>query len=333
MMTQRTQTEQVAILMLSLGEEGAGEVFKHLSNREVQEISSTMAALRNITREEVHQVVERLNEDAEQFTAVTLGSDEYVRAVLNRALGSERAAGVIEDILDTSRVDNGIDALNYLEATNIAELIADEHPQIMATILVHLDRPKASEVLGLLDERVRNDVMLRVANFGGVQPAALNELTDVMNELLSGQGAKRSKLGGVRTAAEILNNMNSSDEESIITTLKEQDPDLAAQILDEMFVFENLVNLDDAAITLINGQTQPEQWRVALKGASEALINKVLSNMSSRAAQMLREDMEASGPMRASKVEQEQRTILQLVRKLADDDKISLNNSSDDAYI
>src|SRR5690625_2259900 len=197
--------QRCALLMLSLGEDAAAEVFRHLSPREVQQIGSAMAELTQITRHDVDRVLEEFRQEADQFMAITLGSDDYIRSVLTKALGTDRAAGLIEDILEGSDGASGIDALNWLDAQNVAELIVDEHPQIIATILVHLERDRASDVLALLPERLRNDVMLRIATFGGVQPQALQELTDVLNNVLSGQGAKRSKMGGVRAAAEILN--------------------------------------------------------------------------------------------------------------------------------
>src|SRR5690625_5038614 len=208
--------ERAAILLLSLGEDAAAEVFKYLSAREVQQVGLAMANLQQITRADVEKVLEDFREEADQFMAVTLGSDEYIRSVLNKALGTDRAAGLIEDILEAGDGSSGIDALNWLDAASVAELIQDEHPQIIATILVHLERDRASAVLELLNERIRNDVILRVATFGGVQPAALQELTDVLNNVLSGQGTKRSKMGGVRAAAEIINYMSSSQEEAEI---------------------------------------------------------------------------------------------------------------------
>jgi len=260
-----------AILIMSLGEDAAAEVFKYLSAKEVQQIGMAMAQLKQVTRADVDKVLEDFRQEADQFMAITLGSDEYIRSVLTKALGTDRAAGLIEDILEGSDGASGIDALNWLDAQNVAELIMDEHPQIIATILVHLERDRASDVLALLPERLRNDVMLRIATFGGVQPQALQELTDVLNNLLSGQGAKRSKMGGVRAAAEILNYMSSAEEESVVASLRELDSDLAQRIVDEMFVFENLVDVEDTAIQLILKEIDTSQLTIALKGAPEHL--------------------------------------------------------------
>ena len=322
--------ERCAILLLSLGEDAAAEVFKYLSAREVQQVGSAMANLQQITRADVDNVLEEFRQEADQFMAVTLGSDDYIRSVLNKALGTDRAAGLIEDILEASDGSSGIDALNWLDAASVAELIQDEHPQIIATILVHLERDRASAVLELLHERIRNDVILRVATFGGVQPAALQELTEVLNNVLSGQGTKRSKMGGVRPAAEIINYMSSSEEDSVVSALREMDADLAQRIVEEMFVFENLVDIEDSAIQLILREVDIASLTIALKGAPHELRDKFTKNMSKRAADMLLEDLEAQGPMRMSKVETEQKAILHVARTLAESGAFTLTGGNDE---
>lgn len=322
-----------AILAMTLGEDAAAEVFKYLSAREVQLIGTAMAELKQVTRADVDKVLEQFRQEADQFMAITLGSEDYIRSVLTKALGSDRAAGLIEDILEAGENNSGIDALNWLDAQNVAELIMDEHPQIIATILVHLERDRASDVLALLPERLRNDVMLRIATFGGVQPQALQELTEVLNNVLSGQGAKRSKMGGVRAAAEILNFMSSAEEESVVASLRELDADLAQRIVDEMFVFENLVDVEDTAIQLILKEIDMSQLTIALKGAPEELREKFFKNMSSRAADMLREDLEAQGPVRMSRVEEEQKNILGVARRLAEAGQLTLSRSANDEYV
>lgn len=322
--------ERCAILLLSLGEDAAAEVFKYLSAREVQQVGTAMANLQQITRADVDVVLEEFRQEADQFMAVTLGSDDYIRSVLTKALGTDRAAGLIEDILEADDGSNGIDALNWLDASSVAELIQDEHPQIIATILVHLERDRASAVLELLNERIRNDVILRVATFGGVQPAALQELTEVLNNVLSGQGIKRSKMGGVRTAAEIINYMSSAEEDAVVSALRDMDADLAARIVEEMFVFENLVDIEDTAIQLILREIDIASLTIALKGAPQELCDKFTKNMSKRAADMLLEDLEAQGPLRMSKVEAEQKTILQVARTLAESGAFTLTGGNDE---
>jgi flagellar motor switch protein FliG len=325
-------TRNSAILLMSLGEGGAASVFQHLNPREIQRLGLAMSKLRNVTREEIAEVLERFRVEAGQLLAPSLDSDGYIRSVLTKALGSDRAASLIDEILD-SNVPAGIDRLNQLPTVEVVELIRDEHPQIIATLLVHLDRGKASEVLELLPERLRNDVVLRVATFGGIQPEALNELTDVISGLLSGPGAKRSRLGGVRVAAEIINMMSSTNEEDVIKHVREHDNDLAQRIVDEMFVFEDLLKLEDRAIQLVLKEVESESLIIALKGAPEELRDKFLRNMSQRAAEILAEDIQLRGPVRVSQVEKEQKTVLDIVRRLADSGEIVIGNTGEDEYV
>ncbi|MCK0753401.1 MULTISPECIES: flagellar motor switch protein FliG [Chromohalobacter] len=331
-MTKMSGARRSAILLLSLDEDSAAEVFKYLSNKEVQEISLEMASLSQISHEDMEEALNEFHDEVEQFSAVNLHSSEHIRTVLTKALGSERANSLIEDILETTGSASGIDALNLMESTTVAELIRDEHPQIIATIVIHLDRNLAADVLEQLDEKLRNDVVLRIATFSGVQPAALQELTEVLGSMLDGQNVKRSKMGGVRTAAEILNLMNSSQEELVIDAVRAHNDDLAQRIIDEMFLFENILDIDDRGIQLILKEVDTNSLVVALKGAQEALIDKITQNMSQRAATLMREDLEARGPVRVSQVETEQKAILQVVRRLADNGEIVLSGG-DDSYV
>ena len=323
--------EKSAILLLSLGEDEAAEVLKSLGPKEVQKLGHAMAAIKSVPRERVEAVLDDFHEYAGTGGPVAV-DENLIKAMLTKALGDDRAANLISRIMhggDTA----GIEGLKWMDAPTVADLIRNEHPQIIATILVHLERDRAAGVLALLTDRLRNDVMLRIATFGGVQPAALSELTEVLNSVLAGQGAKRSKMGGVRTAAEILNMMSSADEEAVVESLRERDNDLAQKIIDEMFVFDNLLDVEDRAIQLILKEIDNDTLMVALKGAQEELRAKFLRNMSSRAAEMLREDLEAQGPIRMSKVETEQKKILQIARRLAESGQIVLGNSGDDAYV
>lgn len=322
-----------AILLMSLGEEGAGSVMQHLSQSEIQAISEAMANLTQVKREEVGAIMEEFRLETEQYSAIHLDSGNYLKTVLNKALGSNRAADLLDNIFQSNDSASGIERLNQLEATEVVELIRDEHPQIIATLLVHLERAKAAEVLAQLPERVRHDAVMRVATFGGVQPAALRELTDVLNGMLSGEGTKRSRLGGVRAAAEIVNLMSSTQEESTIKHVREQDELLAQKMIDEMFLFENLLEVEDKGIQLLLKEVESESLIIALKGAPQEMRDKFLKNMSTRAAEMLREDIENRGPVRVSQVETEQKNILQIVRRLADSGEIVLGGQGGDAYV
>lgn len=332
MTVEMTGARRGAILLLSLDEDSAAEVFKYLSAREVQDVSQEMAKLGQVSHEEMAAVLRDFHSEAEQFTAINLHSNDHIRAVLTKALGSERASSLIEDILETSNTASGIDSLNLMEASMVAELIRDEHPQIIATIMVHLERSQAADILELFDEKLREDVMLRIATFSGVQPAALQELTEVLTSMLDGTNLKRSKMGGVRTAAEILNLMNSSQEEQVIEVVRAHSEDLAQRIIDEMFLFENLLDIDDRGIQMILREVETNSLVIALRGAEEALVDKFTRNMSQRAAQLMLEDMENRGPIRLSQVENEQKAILGVVRRLADSGEIALSGG-DDGYV
>ncbi|WP_280549017.1 flagellar motor switch protein FliG [Halomonas sp. 11-S5] len=321
-----------AILLLALDEDSAAEVFKYLSPTEIQQISTEMARLDQVSHDDMHQVLQAFHDETEEFIALNLNSSEHIRSVLTKALGSDRASSLIEDVLETRGTGSGIDALNLMEASMVAELIRDEHPQIIATVLIHLERHQAADVMALFDEKLRNDVVLRIATFSGVQPAALQELTEVLTNMLDGQNLKRSKMGGARTAAEILNLMNSNQEEAAIETVRSHSEDLAQKIIDEMFLFENLIDLDDRSIQLILKEIDTNSLVVALKGAPETLMDKFMRNMSQRAADLMREDMEARGPIRVSQVEAEQKAVLQVVRRLADGGEIVLSGG-DETYV
>lgn len=322
-----------AILLMSLGEDGAAKVFQNLEQREIQMLGTTITHLTHLTNDEIVAIMEEFRLETEQFSALNLDSNNYIRAVLDKALGSDRASNMIEDILESDESASGIDTLNWMETNEVAELIRGEHPQIIATLLVHLERSKAAEVIELFTERLRHDVILRIATFAGIQPTALNELTDVISGLQSGKGIKRSRLGGVRAAAEIINQMSSTQEENIIQHVREHDETLAQRIIDEMFLFEDLLDLEDRAIQLLLKEVESESLIIALKGTQQELRDKFLRNMSQRAAEMLREDLELRGPVRVSQAEAEQKNILQVVRRLADAGEIVLSGQGDDAYV
>ncbi|BDH45356.1 flagellar motor switch protein FliG [Salmonella enterica subsp. enterica serovar Choleraesuis] len=331
-MSDLTGTEKSAILLMTIGEDRAAEVFKHLSTREVQQLSSAMAGLRQISNAQLTEVLKAFEHEAEQYAALGLNTNEYLRGVLIKALGEERAASLLDDILETRETTSGIETLNFMEPQTAADLIREEHPQIIATILVHLKRAQAADILALFDDRLRHDVMLRIATFGGVQPAALAELTEVLNNLLEGQNLKRSKMGGIRTAAEIINLMKSQQEEAVIGAVREFDDDLAQKIIDEMFLFENLVDVDDRSIQRLLQEVDSESLLIALKGSEPPLREKFLRNMSQRAADILRDDLANRGPIRLSQVESEQKSILLIVRRLAESGEMVIG-SSEDTYV
>ena len=326
--------QNAAVLMLALGEEGAAEVMKYLGPREVQKLGEAMTSMKAIPQERVAQVLNEFTEVAASNSTLGLDSDEYIRSVLTKALGDDKASSLLNRILGGTGDASGIESLKWMDGESVADLIHNEHPQTIATILVHLESDQACEILGFFTERLRNDVLLRIATLNGVQPTALRELNDVLAKLLSGGGAaKKQSMGGTRVAADILNYMSGNNESSAMEYLKNYDPDMAQKIMDEMFVFENVLEIDDRGIQLILREVQSDSLIVALKGANEELREKIFKNMSQRAAEMMREDLESKGPVKLSEVEAQQREILTVIRRLADEGQLTLGAKGEEAYV
>jgi flagellar motor switch protein FliG len=326
--------ENAAILLMSLGEEEAAGVFKHLEPREVQRLGETIAKMKTITRDKVDSVLEKFAGVAATTSSLVLDTDAYVKSVLKRALGDEKAELLIERILQTS--DNaGIERLKWMEPSAVADLLRQEHPQIIATILVHLEQDQAGAVLKLLPERARNEVLIRIASLDGIQAEAMRDLNDVMSQLLAGGAVKpkRASLGGVKTAAEIINLLGTPVETSALDFIREADAELAQQIQDNMFTFDDLMRLDDKGIQALLKEAQSDSLVVALKGATPELRERVFKNMSSRAAETLKEDLDSRGPVRLSEVENEQKELLKVVRRLADEGQLVLSSGGGDDFV
>lgn len=322
-----------AILMLALGADEAAEVMKYLGPREVQKLGAAMSTMKAIQSEELVAVLGEFRGETEKNTSLGLDSDDYIRDVLTKALGDDKASSLLNRILG-ARDASGIESLKWMDGQSIADLIRNEHPQIIATILVHLERDQACEVLERFPERLRNDVVLRIATLDGVQPAALRELNEVLTKLLTGnENLKKKPMGGIRAAAEILNFFSGENELSVMSNLKNYDNDMAQKIMDEMFVFDNIMDIEDRGIQLLLREVQSETLITALKGATPDLREKFFRNMSQRAGEMMREDLESKGPVRLSEVETNQKEILQIVRRLADEGQLTLGGKAEDAYV
>ncbi|TZF90705.1 flagellar motor switch protein FliG [Cognatilysobacter lacus] len=321
---QLSGTQRAAIILLTLGEQQAADVLKHMSAKEVQKLGIAMTSVSAVTRDQVVDVVDDFVETLNQPSGLGPGADEYVRAVLVQALGEDRASGLIDRIL-LGRNTSGLDSLKWMEPRAIAELVRNEHPQIIAIVLAHLDADQGAEVLKCLPERVRSDVLVRIATLDGVPPHALNELNDVMAKQFAGsQNIKSSTLGGVKVAANILNFMDGGQDEAILGSIGQMDDTLSNQIRDLMFVFDNLGEIDDRAMQSILREVPNDKLAVALRGADTKVKDKIIGNMSQRAAEILKDDMEARGPVRLADVEGAQKEILQIVRKMADEGTIQL---------
>jgi len=325
--------EDAAILLMTLGEEEASEVFKHLAPKEVQKLGETIAKLKVVPRTRVEDVLERFEKVAGTQSMLVSDTDEYVRQVLRKALGEDKANLLLDRILQGSDVSS-IESLKWMDPVSVAELLRNEHPQIVAAILAHLEFDQVADVLKQWTERHRNEVLIRIATLDGVQPTALKDLNDVMSQILSGgDRMKRSSLGGIKSAAEIINMMGSSVEASALDYIRELDGELAQKIMDNMFTFDDLEKVDDKGIQALLKEVQSESLVLALKGASPDLREKIFRNMSSRAAETLREDLESRGPVRLSEVEAEQKEMLKIVRRLVDEGQIVLATGGDDQFL
>ena len=316
--------DKAAIFLMTLGEAAAAEVIKHLGPREVQKIGTAMASLQNVSREMVKVSVDDFVNDIQRQTSLGIGNDEYVRKVLNDALGEEKAKSMIDRILMGGST-RGLESLKWMDARSVVEIIRFEHPQVIAIVLSYLDSDQAAQVLQLMPENMRADLMMRVATMDGVQPAAMKELNDMLEaQLRGGAQGKNSGMGGLKSAAEILNFVDRSVETRIAERMAEHDPELAGKIQDLMFTFENLNDIDDRGIQTLLREVSSETLVLALKGADENVKAKIFKNMSQRAGDMLREDLETRGPVKLSDVEAAQKEIITTARRLADEGQILL---------
>ena len=327
--------ERAAILLLSLGEAPAAEVLKHMAPKEVQKIGAAMAALTNVSRDQVGAVLENFTKALDNQTAIGVGSDEYIRKMLVQALGQDKAGGVIDRIL-LGGSSKGLEALKWMDPRAVAELIRLEHPQIIAIILSYLDSDQAADIIVHLPERVRIDVIQRIATLDGIQPSAMQELNEIMEKQFSGQNTsnvKSSGVGGLKAAANILNLTEASKQAEIIAGIKAGDEKLAQNVEDLMFVFEDLVEIDDRGIQALLREISSDSLIIALKGAGEAMKDKIFKNMSKRAAEMLRDDLEVRPPVRLSEVETAQKEILGVARRLSESGEISLGGKGGEQYV
>jgi len=322
--------ERAAVFLLTIGEEQASKIMKHMNPHEMQVLGAQMSTLKEITREVVDDSVNQFVTTIQGQTSVGIGSDKYLREVLNKALGPEKAEGVIDRILLAAN-SQGLEALKWMAPKSVVELIRFEHPQIIALVLSYLNSNQAAQVLGLLPENLHTDIMMRVASLDGIQPQAIRELDRILEQHVSSDNNLESaQLGGVESAAAIINHLGAGMEGSIMDSLKEQDAELGDRIADLMFVFDDLGQVDDRAIQSILREVSTDQLVVALKGAGEELQEKILKNMSQRAAEMLRDDMEAKGPVRLSDVEAAQKEVVGVARRLEADGTIVLGGGGEE---
>lgn len=326
--------EKAAILLRSLGNSEAAEVLKLMGPKEVQKIGEAMARVGNINRDALDGILTDFHAQVETQTELGVGNEEYLRSVLIEALGEDKAGNIIDRILMGHNA-KGLETLKWMESRAVADIIRLEHPQIISIILSYLESDQAAGVLQSLPETMRTDVLMRIATLDGIQPSALYELDEMLEKQFAGNtdSIKSSGVGGLKTAANILNFMDSSAEASLMEDLKQTDEELGENIQDLMFVFDNLGDVDDRGIQALLREVSSENLIVALKGADDSIKEKILKNMSKRASEMLRDDLEAKGPVRVSEVEIAQKEILTIARRMAETGEINLGGASTDDYI
>ena len=328
-----TRVDKAAVLLLSLGETDAAQVLRHMGPKEVQRVGVAMAQMRNVHREQVEQVMSEFVEIVGDQTSLGVGSDSYIRKMLTSALGEDKANGLIDRILLGGNT-SGLDSLKWMEPRAVADVIRYEHPQIQAIVVAYLDPDQAGEVLGHFDHKVRLDIILRVSSLNTVQPAALKELNTILEKQFSGNSnASRTTLGGIKRAADIMNFLDSSVEGQLMDSIREIDDSLSVQIEDLMFVFNNLSDVDDRGIQALLREVSSDVLVLALKGSDEGVKEKIFKNMSKRASELLRDDLEAKGPVRVSDVETAQKEILTIARRMAEAGEIVLGGKGGEEMI
>jgi flagellar motor switch protein FliG len=325
--------EKAAILLLSLKEEDAAQILKHLEPKQVQKVGLAMAGLGDLNQAKIGAVHQLFIDQIQNFSTIGFQSENFIKNALTAALGEDKATNILEQIVMSSGA-KGLDSLKWMDSKQVANIIRNEHPQIQTIVLSYLDPDQSAEIVAQFPEKVRLDLLMRIANLEEVQPAALQELNEIMEKQFAGQaGAQASKMGGLKAAADIMNYLDTNIEGQLMDSIREHDEEMSQQIQDLMFVFDNLLDVDDRGIQAILRDVQQDVLMRAIKGADDSLKEKMLANMSKRAADMLRDDLEAMGPVRVSEVEAAQKEMLSVARRLADAGEIMLGGGGGDDFL
>lgn len=323
-------TQRAALLLMTLGENEAAEVLKFMGAREVQRLGMAMASLSNVSRQEANQVLDYFISDVEDQTALGVDTENYVRKILSSAFGNSKANAFIDRIM-TGEDAKGLDALKWMSSTEVADIVRDEHPQIIAIVLAYLDAQQAAEVVELLPDELRSEILMRVASLSDIQQSALAEIENLIASKSAepSRGATR-QVGGDKVVADIINALKPASGETLLERIREKDEDMSDRIQEMMFMFDALLNVDDRGIQALLREINNDLLVVALKGCDPRIGDKLLGNMSKRAATLLKEDMEVKGPMKLSEVEEAQKEILNVARRLADAGDIDLGQGSEE---
>ena len=325
--------EKAAILLLSLSEEDAAQILKHLEPKQVQKVGMAMAGLDDLSQDKIAAVHKLFIDQIQSFSTIGFQSEDFIKKALTAALGEEKAANLIDQIIMGSGA-KGLDSLKWMDSKQVANIIRNEHPQIQTIVLAYLEPEQSAEIINQFPEKVRLDLTMRIANLEEVQPAALQELNEIMEKQFAGQaGAQAAKMGGLKAAADIMNYLDTNVEGQLMDSIREHDEEMSQQIQDLMFVFDNLIDVDDRGIQAILREVQQDVLMKAIKGTDEGLKDKILKNMSKRAAEMMADDLEAMGPVRISEVEAAQKEILSIARRLADSGEIMLGGGGGEEFL
>ena len=325
--------EKASILLLSLSEEDAAQILKFLEPKQVQVLGTAMAAMDDMTQNKISAVHKHFIDEIQNYSTIGFKSEDFVRRALIAALGEDKAAHLLDQIMAGSGA-KGLESLKWMDSKQVANIIRNEHPQIQTIVMSYLEPEQSAEILSQFPEKVRLDLLMRVANLEEVQPAALQELNEIMEKQFAGQaGAQAAKMGGMKSAANIMNYLDTNIEGQLMEAIREQDEEMSQQIQDLMFVFDNLIDVDDRGIQAILREVQQETLMRAIKGADENLREKITKNMSKRAAEMLIDDIEAMGPVRLSEVETAQKEVLSIARRLADAGEVILGGSGGEEFV
>ena len=328
-----TGTKKSAILMMLMGEDGAAEILRNLSPKEAQSLGSEMYSVKDIDQETVNHVLNEFLSIVRQQTGLGFGSGNYIKNVFTKALGDDKAESILTRITPSSS-EKQIELLEWMDARSIAELISAEHSQIISLVLSYLEYDLAAEVLSLLPVELQPEIITRIATLETVQPDALLNLQEILQKKFKENASvKATKIGGIEAAAKIINFSNNSIEKKILETIKEKDADLLLAIQDRMFIFDNLILSDERALQTLLREVEEEVLALALKGADEVLRDKLLSCMSKRAASNIKDEIEVMGPVRLSEVQEAQKTIVSVARKLSDEGKIVLAGSGGEEMV
>ncbi len=321
---------RAAILLMALGEDEASSILKFMEPDEVQSLGEAMSAISGVSQDEIGHTLDHFIDRIGKESSLGFGSIDYFKSTLTKAVGKDKASGVLSKI-NSGSDSSGLSSLKWMDATVVTKLLANEHPQIIATVLSQLPREQAGEILNNLPAEIHSDLIMRITRLDTLHPSALIELDEIIKQVFENNAdVELSGIGGISVASEILNGVSKESEERIFEEIEALDSELYEKIKEGMFIFENLLSLADRGMQTLLRDTSSEQLILALKGSSEEMQAKIFNNMSSRAAELLKDDLESKGPVKLSEVEEAQREILKIAHELAEDGKIALSSKGDD---